>query len=197
MSNLFKKAVIFNDIHYGLKGNSRAHNQDCVDFVDWMIKEARDRGCDTCFFNGDWHHTRASINVSTLNQSLQSLEKLAKAFSQVFFIPGNHDLYYRDRRDIQSAEWARNIKGITIVNDFFQEGDVAFAEELSKLADCYINDAFGTAHRAHASTTIVAQFFEHKFFGRLLEKEVIFKEDLIKILGERPFKKDEETNNKK
>ena len=39
------------------------------------------------------------------------------------------------------------------------EGDVAFAEELSKLADCYINDAFGTAHRAHASTTIIARFF--------------------------------------
>ena len=51
------------------------------------------------------------------------------------------------------------------------EGDIVFAEELSKLADCYINDAFGTAHRAHASTTIIAQFFEYKFFGRLLEKE--------------------------
>ena len=49
------------------------------------------------------------------------------------------------------------------------EGDVVFAEELSKLADFYINDAFGTAHRAHASTTIIAQFFEHKFFGKLIE----------------------------
>lgn len=127
MSNLFKKAVIFNDIHFGLKGNSRAHNQDCVDFIDWLIKEAKERGCDTCFMNGDWHHTRASINIATLNYSLQSLEKLSNAFSQVFFIPGNHDLYYRDRRDVQSAEWARNIKGITIVNDFYQEGDVAFA----------------------------------------------------------------------
>ena len=46
-----------------------------------------------------------------------------------------------------------------------------FAEELSKLADCYINDAFGTAHRAHASTTIIAQFFEHKFFGNYLKKK--------------------------
>ena len=53
------------------------------------------------------------------------------------------------------------------------EGDVAFAKQLSKLADCYINDAFGTAHRPHASTTTVAQFFEHKFFGKLLEKEVL------------------------
>ena len=65
------------------------------------------------------------------------------------------------------------------------EGDVAFAEELSKLADCYINDAFGTAHRAHASTTIIAQFFEHKFFGKLLEKEVLSIDKVMKS-GEKP-----------
>ena len=65
------------------------------------------------------------------------------------------------------------------------EGDVVFAEELSKLADCYINDAFGTAHRAHASTTIIAQFFEHKFFGKLLEKEVLSIDKVMKS-GEKP-----------
>lgn len=65
------------------------------------------------------------------------------------------------------------------------EGNVAFAEELSKLADCYINDAFGTAHRAHASTTIIAQFFEHKFFGKLLEKEVLSIDKVMKS-GEKP-----------
>lgn len=52
-------------------------------------------------------------------------------------------------------------------------GDLSFAEELSKHGDCYINDAFGTAHRAHASTTIVAQFFPNdKMFGYLIEKEI-------------------------
>ncbi|MET2986613.1 phosphoglycerate kinase [Aureibaculum conchae] len=52
-------------------------------------------------------------------------------------------------------------------------GDVAFAEKLSKLGDIYVNDAFGTAHRAHASTTVVAQFFEGKrCFGDLLAKEI-------------------------
>ena len=65
------------------------------------------------------------------------------------------------------------------------EGDIVFAEELSKLADCYINDAFGTAHRAHASTTIIAQFFEHKFFGKLLEKEVLSIDKVMKS-GEKP-----------
>ncbi|MCL7752725.1 phosphoglycerate kinase [Polaribacter sp. Z022] len=55
-----------------------------------------------------------------------------------------------------------------------KKGDVAFAEKLAKLGDIYVNDAFGTAHRAHASTTIVAQFFsESKCFGNLLAKEIV------------------------
>ncbi|MEQ6125019.1 phosphoglycerate kinase [Pseudotenacibaculum sp. MALMAid0570] len=54
-----------------------------------------------------------------------------------------------------------------------KSGDKAFAEQLSKNGDIYVNDAFGTAHRAHASTTIVAEFFpEHKCFGNLLAKEI-------------------------
>ena len=65
-------------------------------------------------------------------------------------------------------------------------GDLDFAKRLSKLGDCYVNDAFGTAHRAHASTTIMAQFFqEDKFFGRLLEKEVNAIEKVLKS-GEKP-----------
>tara|TARA_A200000113_G_scaffold172176_1_gene157099 strand:+ start:6805 stop:8061 length:1257 start_codon:yes stop_codon:yes gene_type:complete len=65
-------------------------------------------------------------------------------------------------------------------------GDLAFAEGLSKLGDCYVNDAFGTAHRAHASTTIIAQFFnENKFFGLLLENEVKAIEKVMKS-GEKP-----------
>jgi len=54
-----------------------------------------------------------------------------------------------------------------------EKGDVSFAKELSFLADSYVNDAFGTAHRAHASTSVVAGFFkENKFAGDLLLKEV-------------------------
>lgn len=53
-------------------------------------------------------------------------------------------------------------------------GDKAFAEQLAKLGDCYVNDAFGTAHRAHASTTIIAEFFPNdKMFGLLLAAEII------------------------
>lgn len=53
------------------------------------------------------------------------------------------------------------------------KGDKAFAERLSQHGDCYVNDAFGTAHRAHASTAIIADFFpDDKMFGLLIEKEI-------------------------
>lgn len=66
-------------------------------------------------------------------------------------------------------------------------GDIAFSKELSKLGTIYVNDAFGTAHRAHSSTTIIAQFFNHnKCFGRLLEKEVLSIERVMKS-GEPPI----------
>lgn len=62
-----------------------------------------------------------------------------------------------------------------------EKGDKEFAEKLSKYADAYVNDAFGTAHRAHASTAIIAEYFpETKFFGLLMAKEL---EAVEKVLG--------------
>ena len=62
-----------------------------------------------------------------------------------------------------------------------ESGDRDFAEKLSKYGDAYVNDAFGTAHRAHASTAIIAEFFpETKFFGLLMAKEL---EAVEKVLG--------------
>ena len=127
MSNLFQKAAVFTDIHFGLKSNSLLHNQDCERFVDWFIAAAKEQGCETGIFLGDWSHHRASINMQTLQYSLRALEKLSSAFDRFYFIPGNHDLYYRDRRDIYSTEWAKHIPNIVIVNDWFQEGDVIIA----------------------------------------------------------------------
>jgi phosphoglycerate kinase len=68
-----------------------------------------------------------------------------------------------------------------------EQGDVGFSEKLSKLADIYINDAFGTAHRAHASTSIITRFFKKNCFcGLLLEKE-ISNLNLILKNPKRPF----------
>jgi phosphoglycerate kinase len=66
-------------------------------------------------------------------------------------------------------------------------GDVNFAKQLSELGDCWINDAFGTAHRAHASTAVIAQFFPNdKLFGYLVESEVQSLDKVLKAPN-RPF----------
>jgi phosphoglycerate kinase len=69
-----------------------------------------------------------------------------------------------------------------------EKGDEAFAEKLSKLGDVYVNDAFGTAHRAHASTAVIAKFFpaEKRMFGLLMEAEIISAEKVLHN-AEKPF----------
>jgi len=66
------------------------------------------------------------------------------------------------------------------------KGDEGFAKQLAELADVYVNDAFGTAHRAHASTTIIAQFMDEKMAGYLLDKEIKFLGDTVEN-AEKPF----------
>jgi len=127
MSNLFKRAAVCTDIHFGLKSNSQTHNEDCLNFIKWFTAKAKEEGCETAFFLGDWHNNRASINIVTLNYSLKALEHLNDNFNAVYFIPGNHDLYYRDKRDVQSVAWARNLPNIHICNDWYHSGDVVIA----------------------------------------------------------------------
>lgn len=95
----------------------------------------------------------------------------------------------------EAVEKARNLrpKQILLLENlrFYKEeekGDPGFAEKLSKLGDVYVNDAFGTAHRAHSSTAIIAQFFspENKMFGLLMEGEVASAEKVLHS-SEKPF----------
>lgn len=88
----------------------------------------------------------------------------------------------------EAIEKAKNLKAgeVLLLENlrYYKEeeaGDVAFSEKLAQLGNVYVNDAFGTAHRAHASTTIIAQFFpQNKYFGLLLAKEI---ESLDKVLN--------------
>jgi len=119
----FNRAACFTDIHFGNKNNSKQHNRDCADFVDWFIQQSED--CETCIFLGDWHHHRASVNVSTLNHSVENVGKLSRAFEHVYMIMGNHDLYYREKRDLNSLPYAGLFDNVTLVEDALVENDVA------------------------------------------------------------------------
>lgn len=143
---MFKKAAVFTDIHFGLKGNSKVHNQDCEDFIDWYIEQAQAAGCETGIFCGDWHHNRNSLNLTTMDATIRSMEKLGKAFDQFFFFDGNHDLYYKDKRDVNSTAFAKHIPGITFVDEITTIEDVTIVpwlvgdewKKLRKLKSKYV-----------------------------------------------------------
>lgn len=67
-----------------------------------------------------------------------------------------------------------------------EKGNVEFAEKLSKLGDVWVNDAFGTAHRAHASTAIIGQFFEDRVCGYVMQAEIENAQHILET-AERPF----------
>ena len=148
MANLFKKAACFTDIHYGLKQNSRLHLDDCRRFVEWFIAEAKARDCETCIFLGDWHHHRASVNVATMNASIRDLKLLNESFEKVYFILGNHDLYYRDNRELNSIEYARDLSNFVMIDEHFLQDDVAIipwlvGKEYKKVAKMQCKYMFG------------------------------------------------------
>ena len=116
---------MFTDIHLGMKGNSRVHNQDCEDYIDWYIEQAKAHNCETGLFCGDWHHNRNSLNLTTMDTTIRLLEKLGTAFENFYMFAGNHDLYYKDKRDVSSTEFARHIPGITVIEDMQVIEDVA------------------------------------------------------------------------
>lgn len=113
-----------------------------------------------------------------------SLQHIVKTTSEIL---GKPVQFASDCRGEIAQNAAANLKAgeVLLLENlrFYAEeeaGDVAFAKELASLGDIYVNDAFGTAHRAHASTTIIAQFFpESKCFGLLLAKEI---ESLNRVL---------------
>jgi hypothetical protein len=166
VSDLFKKVAMMTDIHFGLKSNSSVHNQDCEDFVDWFIAKAKEEGCDTGMFLGDWHHNRNTLNITTMDYSLRSLEKLGKAFSQFYFFPGNHDLYYKDKRDIHSVEFGKYIPGIEIIHKPTTIGNVTMCpwlvgEEWKMLQKSKSRYVFGHFELPHFYMNAMVQMPDH------------------------------------
>lgn len=124
MTNLFTKTAVCTDLHLGLKSNSIQHNEDCLGFIKWFISEAKKEGCETCLMLGDFHNHRATINIQTLNYSMQCMELLNEGFSKVLMLTGNHDLFFRDKRDIHSVAWAHYLPNVHVINEIFTEGNV-------------------------------------------------------------------------
>ncbi len=109
--------------------------------------------------------------------------------SEIESVLGKEVIFSEQSIGESAQEFSRNLKAGEILllenlrfNEGEEKGDEAFAKELAMLGDAYVNDAFGTAHRAHASTAVISKFFpKTKFFGLLLNKEL---EAIDKVLGD-------------
>lgn len=148
VSNLFEKTVVFTDIHFGLRHNAREHNQDCLDFLDWLIEQAHAKGAETCIFMGDWHHHRSNINLLTLDYTMKALRKLNAGFKKTYVMVGNHDLFYREKRDVHSMVVGSEFPNIVLVDEPTVIGDVALIpwlveEEWKNVTDIKSKYLFG------------------------------------------------------
>ena len=142
----FGKVAMFTDIHFGKSNHSREHNENCIAFLKWFVKEARAAGCKTAAFLGDYNHTRGSINVTTLNYSYQGLKILSEGFDHYIHITGNHDSYYRDRIDVHSSPYIQEFPNVYLIDCITSFGDTVFVpwligeewKEISSIRQPYV-----------------------------------------------------------
>lgn len=161
MTQLFDKAVLFGDIHFGL--NNDTYDDLCCEFIQYMIDNSKD--CDTCIFLGDFFHTRHSLDVKTISKALSSIELLSKSYKKVYMILGNHDMYFRNRRDIHSLSIAKKYPNVIVV------------EKPMVFEDCYmipfiVNDE----NIEYKPAKFVFGHFEES--GFMLNKKVRYKDDI-------------------
>lgn len=170
MTNLFKKAAVCTDLHIGAKNNSVVHNDDCINFIKWFIEQAKLEDCDTAIICGDWHNHRASISILSLNYSMKCLELLNEAFSNVYFLTGNHDLFYRENRTVHSVGWGSYLPNIHIINEITTTGGVTLCpwlvgeeyKQVKKLNSQYV---FGHLELPHFYMNSMVVLPEHGEFN--------------------------------
>ena len=128
-----KKIAMFTDIHFGKKGNSVMHNQDCLDFVSWFCDRVREVGDIThVMFLGDWFENRNSVNIMTLNFAHEALKLLNALNLPIYIIIGNHDLYHRENRKVFSTKVFDEFSNVIMVNEPIVVEDMLISPYLFK-----------------------------------------------------------------
>lgn len=115
--NKLKKAAVFTDQHFGRKNWSEIHNKDCSDFILWFYENIKnDPSIDHVIFLGDFFENRNNLNIATLNSAYASVKLLDSLGIPIFFIIGNHDLYYRHNRTIYSTAVFDSLKNFQLID---------------------------------------------------------------------------------
>jgi DNA repair exonuclease SbcCD nuclease subunit len=126
------KIGMFTDIHWGAKGNSIQHNDDCVEYMQWFIQNVKREKCEAVVFMGDWFENRNAINVQTLNKSYDGLRMLDDLGLPIYFCVGNHDLYHRGNRQLYSTYHFNKFNNVRLVSEMLVEENMIFCPYLFK-----------------------------------------------------------------
>jgi len=131
MNQLFDKAAVFTDIHFGDKSDSERHNRDCLNFIQWFCRRVREEQCDAVIFMGDWFDNRSRLRVDTITYSWRAIELLDELGIPIYWLVGNHDLYFRNNRDITSLPYLGSKNNIFLINELVEINDVLLAPWLT------------------------------------------------------------------
>lgn len=125
--SLFQTAALFTDIHFGEHLDAETHNRDCLEFVHWFCDQVYDSGADTVIFMGDWFHNQVRTEHRTAHYSRIALETLNDLKMPIYWILGNHELYYKHNRDIHSVQLLPHFENIRLLDQITKIDDVIFA----------------------------------------------------------------------
>lgn len=159
------------DIHFGRKNNSEVHNQDCINYIKWFCEQVEnDEEIDGVFFLGDWHEHRSAINGLTLHYSELGANMLNSLNKKIWFCIGNHDLYFRNTRDIFTTVIFDKLENFTIVNE-----PIVLKDNSCVIAPFLFEEEYDEFFKKYKEYDVIAGHFEFK--GFVLTGETFVKED--------------------
>ena len=150
MTTKLHRGAYFGDIHFGRKANSIVHNQDCINYITWFCEQVQENNCDYICFLGDWNENRSALNIHTLKYTYEGAKMIDNLGLPVYFLLGNHDLYYRNSRDVHSVIHFDEFKNFNIIDTPTVVEDILFCpylfhEEYPSLSD-YLDVPFWAGH---------------------------------------------------
>ena len=132
MNQLFERAAVFTDIHFGAKSDSEQHNIDCLDYVAWFCKQVEEQNADTVIFMGDWFDNRSRLRVDTLDYSWLAIKALQELKRPIFWLIGNHDIYFRHHRKTHALPYLSDShENIILINELTEIGNCLFTPWLT------------------------------------------------------------------
>jgi len=162
------KIAILNDTHAGIRNSSDIF----MDYQERFYSEIffpylLENNIKQIIHLGDYYDNRKTVNFKALNHNRKVfLDRLREFGITMDIIPGNHDLYYRDKRDVTGVAWAKHLKNINICNDWFEDQDVIIApwlvgDDYKKIQKMSAQYMFGHFELPHFKMNAMVEMPDH------------------------------------